>query len=171
MPEQELGFTFDTESCVQCHACEMACKAWRDVEAGAHWRWVDHRWRGAYPAIGIAAIVISCQHCTEPACIAACPSGAISKLPDDGVVLVDPDLCTGCQICFSACPFAVPQFGADGIMQKCDLCRGAVSQNPQPDDAPPCVRTCPTEALRFGWMTIAEKSRQEQLLTDLLNAE
>ena len=83
-------------------------------------------------------------------CVEACPVGAISKREADGVVLVDRALCTGCRACLDACPFEVPQFGADGLMQKCDLCAGEASDALR--RTPPCVGTCPTGAL--GLITI-----------------
>jgi Fe-S-cluster-containing dehydrogenase component len=52
------------------------------------------------------------------------------------------------------CPFGVPQFGAEGKMQKCDLCVDLVTQGKEPA----CVATCPAEALRFG--TLQELSEQ-----------
>jgi Fe-S-cluster-containing dehydrogenase component len=83
------------------------------------------------------------MHCGKPICIEACPTGAISKRSEDGIVVVDRHKCDGCRDCFSACPYGVPQFGDDGIMQMCDFCTGINIE-------PACVACCPTEALRFG---------------------
>ena len=54
--------------------------------------------------------------------------------------------CIGCHSCSIACPFGVPRFGADGTMQKCDLC----SERLEDGLEPACVRVCPTKALRQG---------------------
>jgi Fe-S-cluster-containing dehydrogenase component len=62
--------------------------------------------------------------------------------------------CSGCQLCLVACPFGVPQYGADGIMQKCDLCVDLIARGKEPA----CVANCPAEALRFG--TLQELSEQ-----------
>jgi anaerobic dimethyl sulfoxide reductase subunit B (iron-sulfur subunit) len=72
-----------------------------------------------------------------------CPTGAVSKRSEDGIVAVDRDKCNGCQDCFSACPYGVPQFGHDGIMQMCDFCTGI-------DMEPACAASCPTGALGYG---------------------
>jgi anaerobic dimethyl sulfoxide reductase subunit B (iron-sulfur subunit) len=85
------------------------------------------------------------MHCGKPACEAVCPTGAISKRAEDGIVVVDRDKCNGCQECSSACPFNVPQFGSDGTMQKCDFCLGR-------GEEPACVAHCLTEALNYGAM-------------------
>jgi len=86
------------------------------------------------------------MHCGKPTCIAACPTGAISKRAEDGIVVVNRDKCIGshgCRDCFSECPYGLPQFGDNGIMQMCDFCTGM-------NIDPACAVCCPTEALRFG---------------------
>jgi Fe-S-cluster-containing dehydrogenase component len=83
------------------------------------------------------------MHCENAPCIPACPTGAISKRVEDGIVLVDRAKCNGCKECLPACPYDVPQFGKDGIMQMCDYCTG-ISSNPV------CTSSCPAEALFFG---------------------
>jgi anaerobic dimethyl sulfoxide reductase subunit B (iron-sulfur subunit) len=156
----EYGIRFLKERCVQCHGCEIACKSWRGVESGVRWRRVDNIWHGTYPNVKSSSASIGCMHCADPACISVCPEDAIIKRPD-GIVVVDKDACTGCQACFEACPFDVPQFGADGTMQKCDLCLDAIDAN---SETPPCVTTCPTQALVFGTMDRKEKRAAEQAM-------
>ena len=46
-----------------------------------------------------------CEHCLNPACVAACPSGAIYKREEDGIVLIDQDKCRGWRMCVSGCPY------------------------------------------------------------------
>lgn len=46
-----------------------------------------------------------CEHCLNPSCVAACPSGAIYKREEDGIVLIDQDKCRGWRMCVSACPY------------------------------------------------------------------
>lgn len=159
MSDQEWGFIFDQASCIQCHACEAACKNWRQVETGIRWRRIVNTWQGGYPTVTCKSVTIACQHCAVPACIAVCPTGAINKRAEDGIVQVDTSLCIGCQACLPACPFAVPQFGLDEKMQKCDFC---LDQPGSPE--PPCVRTCPTQALEVRQMTAAEKTAVEKTL-------
>ena len=49
-----------------------------------------------------------CNHCANPACVGACPSGAAHKREEDGVVLIDQDRCRGWRYCVSACPYKKP---------------------------------------------------------------
>lgn len=157
--KNEFGFVFNKENCIQCLGCETACKSWRKVELGVRWRRVFNVWEGEYPNVKCGALMLSCQHCAEPECERVCPVDAIKKRAD-GAVLVDTKKCIGCRACFEACPFDVPQFGADGHMQKCDMCLTLGSG----DVLPPCVRTCPTHALELKKMSPEEKKEREALL-------
>ena len=143
---KQYGFYFDADRCVQCRACEVACKSVRDIEPGMNWIRVVDIWGGGYPNVTRDFFTLACMHCGKPACIAVCPTGAISKRDEDGIVVVDKDKCNGyngCRDCFSACPYGVPQFGEDGIMQMCDFCTGINIE-------PACAVCCPAEALKFG---------------------
>ena len=143
---KQLGLEFDADRCVQCHACEVACKALRDIELGVRWRRVVGIWDGQYPDVRNKNISLACMHCGNPPCEAACPTRAIKKRSEDGIVVVDKDRCMGCRACFLVCPFGVPQFGSDGKMQKCDLCLERLAMGKDPA----CVATCPADALHFG---------------------
>ena len=145
---KQLGLVFDAERCVQCHACEIACKSLHNVELGLRWRRVVGVFHGHYPNVTTRGISLGCMHCGDPACEAACPKKAIKNQVKDGIVLVDSNKCVGCRSCFLACPFGVPQFGHDGKMQKCNLCADRIAQG----DEPACVETCPADALHFGTM-------------------
>jgi anaerobic dimethyl sulfoxide reductase subunit B (iron-sulfur subunit) len=142
------------------HACEVACKAHNKVELGITWRQVVGMWVGHYPDLIHRTITYSCMHCGVPDCLEACPTGAISKRTEDGIVLVDRELCNGCEACAEACPYGVPQFGQDGTMQKCDLCVDRLAQGKQPA----CIGTCPSEALHFGTLEELAKLPSAQQL-------
>ncbi len=139
----QYGFYYDSSRCIQCRTCELACKSANDVELGVRWRRLTEDWTGEYPALTRTFFSLACMHCREPACAAVCPTEAISKRPDDGIVVVDADKCNGCGDCLSACPWGVPLFGKDGTMQKCDFCVGIGRE-------PACAQSCPVGALTFG---------------------
>ena len=64
-----------------------------------------------------------CEHCLNPACVAACPSGAMYKRAEDGIVLVDQDQCRGWRMCVSGCPYKKVYFNhKTGKAEKCTLC-------------------------------------------------
>ena len=150
---KKLGISFDVNRCVQCHACEVACKSTNDVKPGLKWRRVVSVWGGEYPNVTNKTLSLACMHCGDPPCIGACPADAITKRPEDGIVLVDKDKCIGCHTCFDVCPFSVPQYGEDGKMQKCHMCVDRLTQGFEPA----CVSTCPSEALHFGtWKELSE---------------
>ena len=83
---------------------------------------------------------IRCQHCSEPPCVYACLTGALSQDTESGIVTVDEERCIGCWTCILACPFGAIQRDTErGKIAKCDLCNGK--------DIPVCVANCPNEAL------------------------
>ena len=64
-----------------------------------------------------------CEHCLNPSCMASCPSGAIYKRSEDGIVLVDQDRCRGWRQCITGCPYKKIYFNhKSGKAEKCTLC-------------------------------------------------
>ncbi len=64
-----------------------------------------------------------CEHCLNPACVASCPSGALYKREEDGIVLVDQERCRGWRYCVSGCPYKKVYFNwSEGRAEKCILC-------------------------------------------------
>ena len=87
-----------------------------------------------------------CNHCTHPACVQVCPTGATYKTLD-GVVLIDHTYCIGCQYCVQACPYGARTFDhAKGVTDKCTWCYHRITKGLQPA----CVEVCPTNARIFG---------------------
>lgn len=64
-----------------------------------------------------------CEHCLNPACVASCPSGAIYKREEDGIVLIDQDKCRGWRMCVSGCPYKKIYYNwKSGKSEKCTFC-------------------------------------------------
>ncbi|HEX6501483.1 MAG TPA: nitrate reductase subunit beta [Micromonosporaceae bacterium] len=64
-----------------------------------------------------------CEHCLNPSCVASCPSGAMYKRVEDGIVLVDQDRCRGWRFCVSGCPYKKVYFNhRTGKAEKCTFC-------------------------------------------------
>ncbi len=64
-----------------------------------------------------------CEHCLNPSCVASCPSGAIYKRSEDGIVLVDQDRCRGWRQCITGCPYKKMYFNhRSGKAEKCTFC-------------------------------------------------
>lgn len=144
---KQLGFYVNAERCIKCWACEVACKQWNNIPAGGVARRKVHEvTTGTFPNVKRSFVSLSCMHCADAPCAAVCPSGAITKRPEDGIVVVDKSKCFGCHYCFMACPFGIPQYTDEG-MDKCDCCLGA---GVAPGDAPHCVEACPMQCIEFG---------------------
>jgi anaerobic dimethyl sulfoxide reductase subunit B (iron-sulfur subunit) len=90
---------------------------------------------------------MSCNHCAEPACLPACPTGAIYKRKRDGIVDIDSTLCIGCRRCEATCPFGAPQFIPEqNIVSKCNLCVDEIDAGRKPY----CVMACMMRVLDVG---------------------
>lgn len=164
---EQYGFWIEPERCIKCWACQVACKAWKGTKAGTvNVRRVLDVWNGTFPDVTRTFVSMSCLHCGDPACASVCPTGAITKRAEDGIVVVDQDKCIGCHYCFYACPFGVPQYGPDGKMYKCDFCLDRLEEGKEPA----CVATCPTGALHSGTMEELAKRAEEKAAKSLVGA-
>ncbi len=80
-----------------------------------------------------------CNHCLNAGCVAACPSGAIYKRGEDGIVLINQDKCRGWRMCVSACPYKKTYYGwTSGKSEKCILCY----PRQEAGEAPACFHSC-----------------------------
>jgi len=80
-----------------------------------------------------------CNHCLNPACVASCPSGAIYKRGEDGVVLIDQNVCKAWRMCVTACPYKKTYYNwSTGKSEKCLLCFPRIEVG----EAPACMHSC-----------------------------
>jgi len=87
-----------------------------------------------------------CNHCTHPACVQVCPTGATYKT-NDGAVVIDHTYCIGCQYCVQACPYGARFFNEEHrVTDKCTWCYHRITKGMNPA----CVEICPVSARIFG---------------------
>ncbi|RKT53808.1 nitrate reductase subunit beta [Saccharothrix australiensis] len=104
---------------------------WEDSLAGAPEHAVDdpvarklgQRIRLEYEQAFMFYLPRICEHCLNPSCVASCPSGAMYKRSEDGIVLVDQDRCRGWRMCVTGCPYKKVYFNhKTGKAEKCTFC-------------------------------------------------
>ena len=129
------GLIIDPLKCLGCQVCELVCSMVKSGESGIYKsriknvRFFDEYF--FYPSV--------CSQCETPYCAMVCPTSALSKNADTGVVELAEDKCVGCKMCLVACPFGAISI-VDSKVAKCDLCGGD----------PVCVKFCRPEALVYG---------------------
>ena len=172
MSEKRYGMQIDLSLCIGCNACAVACKEENDVPTGKFNTWVES-WdtTSKKGTVTRAQLPRLCNHCSDPACVSVCPTGA-SYIGEGGIVLIDDNRCIGCKYCMTACPYEVRWVDDDaGDVHKCTFCNHR-SQNGL---LPACVSTCVTKARVFGNLNdpesdiskrIAEADQVEVLLED-----
>lgn len=180
----EVAILYDSSKCMACKGCQVACKQWNQLPSPltadeyeftnsyqspldlAPDTWLIIDFDEVDQDIGIEWNFMrdACFHCTDAACEAACPTGAISKR-DNGAVVIDQEKCIGCRYCVNSCPFSVPKWKeAENKTFKCRLCQDRTENGL----SPACVSTCPTGALTFGdrnEMVATAQSRVGELKT------
>ena len=98
-----------------------------------------------------------CEHCLNPSCVASCPSGAMYKREEDGIVLVDQDKCRGWRYCVSGCPYKKVYFNhRTGKAEKCTLCYPRIEIG-QPTI---CSETC-VGRIRYLGLVLYDSDRVE----------
>ncbi len=141
-----LGFLLDSESCIGCHACTVACKAEHDVPLGVNRTWVKYIETGTFPDVNRHFSVMRCNHCDDAPCISICPTNALFRA-DNGVVDFDDDNCIGCKGCMNACPYdAIYINPVTNTANKCNFCNHRIDQGLEPS----CVVVCPTHAIKVA---------------------
>jgi nitrate reductase beta subunit len=84
-----------------------------------------------------------CNHCSYPACLAACPRQAIYKRPEDGIVLIDQERCRGYRACVEACPYKKPMYrSTTRVSEKCVACYPRVEGRDPLSDGVPMEARC-----------------------------
>ena len=169
----------DLRRCIGCQTCTAACKVANGTPPGVQWRRVLDLETGSYPDVRRTFLPVSCMHCGNPPCLAACPTGATFK-HEDGRVWIRYDLCIGCAYCATACPyhqrFRVTRqsfaYGSEptpeeaykfdsarlGVSSKCTFCSDRIDlarhtgrvPGVDPEVTPACVNSCIAGALHFG---------------------
>ncbi|CAB1368455.1 4Fe-4S ferredoxin [Denitratisoma oestradiolicum] len=108
------GMTIDLQRCTGCYGCVMACKQEHSTPSGVHFRRMMFEEVGEYPKAKRIHAPVQCNHCAEPPCVPVCPTKATYKR-DDGLVLVDADVCIGCGYCMTSCPYEQRHFVGDKL--------------------------------------------------------
>jgi len=143
----------NADLCIGCRMCEAVCSLVHYGAVGiSHARLKVMRYDNAAffnPVV--------CMQCELPYCGSVCPSRAISRNPETGVVKVTKSKCTGCKMCLGACPFGAMGF-VDSVAIKCDLCGGK----------PSCVEFCQAKALVYGTPNDISDSKRISLSDKLL---
>ncbi len=148
MNNGQQAMVIDLHRCTRCDDCVKACASAHDGNPRFDRQGFSH---------GRLQFVQACMHCTDPVCMIGCPTGAIARDIDSGVVSIHESICVGCGTCAASCPYQnirmVDVFDEQGRAYcdvnsgkpinkatKCDLCSGLPS-------GPACVAACPHDAL------------------------
>ena len=154
----QYAMVVDFQKCLKKEvreACITACKLAHNIptesspERRIEWMWEDdfdhafpdqtHAQSG--PGVKDAKVLLLCNHCSEPACVKVCPTGATWKRKQDGIVMMDMHRCIGCRYCIAACPYGARSFNwrdprrhlaeplasefptrTKGVVEKCNFC-------------------------------------------------
>ena len=164
----QKAMLFDSSRCTGCQACAAACGAARraslpDAETtapqGDSYQRIADLDGNAVLAITFSERTVdphglvwdigrkSCVHCASAPCVEVCPTEALVRDEETGLVLANDGRCVSCHMCALACPADVLRHGSEkGSIVKCDGCVDRVRA-----DAPPtCVQACPLDALAWG---------------------
>ncbi len=141
-----LGFLLDSDNCIGCHACTVACKSEHDVPLGVNRTWVKYIETGSFPDVARKFSVMRCNQCEDAPCMKICPTTALYRT-DNGVVDFDDDNCIGCKSCMNACPYDALYINpATNTAHKCNMCNHRLEVGLEPS----CQIVCPTEAIKIG---------------------
>lgn len=160
------GMAIDMDHCIGCQTCVVSCQLNNALRPGTSRNSVDMLEWGRWPEGDLAFFAHACIHCESPLCVDVCPTGA-SKKRDDGIVVVDHELCIGCGVCVTACEYGARSINVrDGfhygenspapyeakgmqpinVADKCTFCFKRIDDGLQPA----CVSDCIAGVRAFG---------------------
>ena len=169
---KQYGLLVDLRRCVGCTSCQVSCKMENAVPMGKFRSKVDFAEEGVYPESKRHFFPKLCNNCAVPPCIDRCPVPGATFNREDGVVMVNRDLCIGCGRCVDDCPYGArylhPHLSVKNdprpyakkvkevsgktakelrVVDKCDYCSHRLAQG---IEEPACVRNCVGFARIFG---------------------
>jgi len=167
-PGKQWGMVIDMEKCLReevRRACTDACRQTHNVpqipdpKQEVKWIWSEE-YKNAFPdqvhpfvpeSRRDEPVLVLCNHCTQPACVKVCPTGATWKRASDGIVMMDMHRCIGCRYCMAACPYGARSFNwrdprpylkgpsvssyptrAKGVVEKCNFCEERLREGLEP---------------------------------------
>lgn len=103
--ERKWVMVIDQQKCTGCRACNMSCNTENNLPPGVVYRPVLREETGKFPNVGMIFTPRPCMHCDNPPCVPVCPVKATWKR-EDGIVVIDYNICIGCRNCVAACPYS-----------------------------------------------------------------
>ncbi len=174
-PNAKFVLVHDTNKCVGCRRCEIACTLFHDGKVQPSISRVkvarNNQFGPEGPRLGFAhglglfgnfkVIADTCLQCAHPTpCLTACPAGAIEVDPKTNARVINAAKCTGCQTCLKACPWAMTSFDPETKKAvKCDLCGGD----------PQCVKWCSSGAMTYvPWRDMTKSVPVRQSVSSII---
>ncbi len=161
-PKHHWAMVMDLRKCIGCQACVIACKSENNVPLTV-FRTVVQVMETGHMVSDKDGIVVTdegnftpdtkrfnlprmCNHCDHPSCVEVCPVKATFKR-QDGIVLIDYNVCIGCGTCLQACPYDMRFFNpVQHTADKCTFCVHRIDRGLMPA----CVTSCVGRARKFG---------------------
>ena len=145
-----FAMALDYQNCINCKACEVACKEENGVQLGADKQriWVGQTEETIFGRPFVNFYPSQCNHCLDAPCVDVCPTNA-SHFAEGGLVMVDKEKCILCKGCMEACPYDA-RFVDDKqvAVDKCTFCYDTRISKGETTTA--CQATCPTKVRLFG---------------------
>ena len=150
-----MKFFVDTNRCISCFGCQVACSSAHELPVGIYRRKVITLHDGIEGKE--VSTTIACQHCTDAPCEQVCPVDCF-YIRADGIVLHDKHKCIGCGYCLMACPYGSITKGKDGKAQKCNLCAEKLERG----EEPACVAGCPCGVLKLVDSNVSDSAGMQK---------
>jgi Fe-S-cluster-containing dehydrogenase component/DMSO reductase anchor subunit len=139
------GFIFNQNLCVACNACVAACSLENGWTIQARRLLVFNS--DISPSLPVINLSSACNHCETALCLEGCPVNAFTREPASGAIVIDDEICIGCNYCLWNCPYGAPVADTEKrTIGKCNLCYS----NLRDGYMPACTSACPTGALKYG---------------------